>query len=119
MSEDNNNLSDAISSLQAAFSEGASAEAMKKGERVLGAMLSALRGAIGARETPPTASTPEYASASSAASAPSTAAPTAKKAPKPDMLEFVVGFLKSKLDDDDRATIEAQAPPFSVPFISM
>jgi len=37
----------------------------------------------------------------------------------PDMLDFVVGFLKSKLDDEDRAAVESEAPPFSVPFINM
>ena len=112
MSDENDNLDDAISSLQDAFSDGASLEAMKKGEPVLDAMLAALRGAMGAEKAP-------AASAECAADAAEPAAKATKPAKTPDMLDFVVGFLKSKLDDEDRAAVESEAPPFSVPFINM
>ena len=73
---------------------------MKQGMQMLETMLSSLQGALGAQsapkaepETPPKEDLP----------------PKPAKSPAPDLLEYVIGVLKSQLDEDDGAPLTS--PP--------
>ena len=80
--------------------------------QVLETMLSSLQGAIGAQNTPE----PEPETAQKADPAPKPA-----KSPAPDLLDYVIGVLKSQLDADDRSAVDLAfgEAGFSVPFIQV
>ena len=117
MKDESDRIAAATTIVKAAFKPNATTAEMAQGEHVLSSLLAALRGAMSARpqaasaapkgETPPSPAT-------SPSATPATTGPTAGS----QMLDTVIHFLKEQLDDEDRAAIEAQAPPFSVPFIN-
>ena len=105
-------IDDAIAVVRAAFEDGAPESTMKQGAQVLETMLSSLQGAIGAQNTPE----PEPETAQKADPTPKPA-----KSPGPDLLDYVIGVLKSQLDEDDRSTVDLASGEagFSVPFIQV
>lgn len=105
-------IDDAMAVIRAAFAESADETTMKHGVGVLETMLSSLQGAIGAQGAP----------AEPASSAKTDIpGPNPVKAGAPDLLDYVIGVLKSKLDEDDRQAIDlsASAHGFSAPFIGL
>lgn len=107
---DDDRITAATAKVKAAFAPGATAEEMAEGEHILSSLLAALRGAIGT-----SAGSQPSASTTSSDSAPTTEASFSAAT---RMLETVIHFLKEQLDEEDRAAIESEAPPFSVPFIN-
>jgi len=105
-------IDDAIAVIRAAFEDEAPEATMKQGMQMLETMLSSLQGALGTQsapkadpETPPKEDLP----------------PKPAKSPAPDLLEYVIGVLKSQLDEDDRSTVDLASGEagFSVPFIQV
>ena len=94
-------LETTLDTIRAAFSGAASAETQSQGIAALELLLSSLRGAQSAAAGAETAS-------------------TAKPSTSPDLLDGVIGFLKSQMDADDRAAADQTASEsgFSVPFIN-
>lgn len=110
-------LETTLNTIRAAFAENALPETQSQGIAALELLLSALQGAqTGPESPPPEPSIPE--TPKPAQSGP--AASPAKPAPSPDLLDGVIGFLKSQLDAEDRAEIEQTSVEtgFSVPFIN-
>ena len=110
-------LETTLNTIRAAFAENAAAETQSQGSAALELLLSALQGAqAGPESPPPEPSIPETPKAAQSGAG----APPAKPAPPPDLLDGVIGFLKSQLDAEDRAEIDETSAEtgFSVPFIN-
>jgi len=110
-------LETTLDTIRAAFSGAASTETQSQGITALELLLSSLRGAQSATESP------EGTSATAQPQKPAAGAepiPTAKPPATPDLLDGVIGFLKSQMDADDRAVVDQTASEsgFAVPFIN-
>jgi len=110
-------LETTLDTIRAAFSANTSSETQRQGITALELLLSSLRGAQSAAESP------EDTSATAEPQKPAAGAdrvPTAKPSVTPDLLDGVIGFLKSQMDADDRAAVDQTASEsgFSVPFIN-
>ena len=110
-------LETTLDTIRAAFSGAASSETQRQGIAALELLLSSLRGAQSATESPEdtsaTAEPPKPAAGTERI-------PTAKPSVTPDLLDGVIGFLKSQMEADDRAAVDQTASEsgFSVPFIN-